>query len=168
MKICRLCNKEFPSSILVEGVRIVFSSRKYCLDCSPYKTHNTKILEDVRQSKTHKLCCFCENVLEISNFYKRRDGTGVVAYCKSCTTHQTLERQRKLKKLAVEYKGGACIRCGFSGHPAVFDFHHRDKSEKSFGISRYKNTNINEKLKQELDKCDLLCANCHRIVTALY
>ena len=43
----------------------------------------------------------------------------------------------------------------------VYDFHHRDPSQKDFSIS--KNAKSFEKCKQELDKCDLLCANCHRL-----
>jgi formate-dependent nitrite reductase cytochrome c552 subunit len=41
------------------------------------------------------------------------------------------------------------------------EFHHRDPTQKDFSLGHAKMTNF-EKVKSELDKCDLLCANCHR------
>ena len=71
-------------------------------------------------------------------------------------------RTDEQKQKAVEYLGGKCQQCGLEDICVnVFDFHHRDPKEKSYDIStkRYRNF---ESIKQELDKCDLLCANCHR------
>ena len=68
--------------------------------------------------------------------------------------------RRKIKQILIEYKGGKCQRCGFNKDCAsCYDFHHRDPNEKEFGISG--KTKSIEKLKQEVDKCDLLCKNCH-------
>lgn len=44
----------------------------------------------------------------------------------------------------------------------ALDFHHRDAAEKDFGISYKGHTKALERLKKEVDKCILLCANCHR------
>lgn len=68
-----------------------------------------------------------------------------------------LERKREL----VEYKGGKCIKCGYDKCLDALEFHHRDESEKEFTISVSKNYST-DSLKKEADKCDLLCANCHR------
>lgn len=66
--------------------------------------------------------------------------------------------------MAVEYKGGKCHDCGLvSEWPQVYDFHHRDPSEKEFAFARNGHTRSWERNKAELDKCDMLCANCHRI-----
>jgi hypothetical protein len=63
--------------------------------------------------------------------------------------------------LAVEYKGGKCHDCGGVFPACVYDFHHLDSSKKDFMIGR---TNRGwDKLRPELDKCDMLCSNCHRI-----
>lgn len=70
---------------------------------------------------------------------------------------------RKRKENAVAYKGGKCARCNGVFHYCVYDFHHRDPKNKSFNVktmTRYKW----ERVQEELDKCDLLCANCHRMV----
>jgi len=73
-----------------------------------------------------------------------------------------MKRRRKIRRLAVEYKGGKCVLCGYSGYIGAFDFHHSKNSGKDFGISDKGYTRSWERVKQELDKCILVCANCHR------
>lgn len=70
------------------------------------------------------------------------------------------KRERKLK--AIEYLGGLCFSCNQSYHPAVFEFHHRDPSLKDKDPSKLLSAKW-ERVLEELDKCDLLCANCHRL-----
>lgn len=72
------------------------------------------------------------------------------------------EHRRRLKARCVAYKGGKCVECGFSGCPAAFDFHHPDPKKKDFGIAG--KCKSFDRLKPELDKTILLCANCHREV----
>jgi hypothetical protein len=71
------------------------------------------------------------------------------------------EARRKIKARAVEYKGGKCEVCGYCQNIAALDFHHKDPSEKDFQISRGNYLGWT-KLVPELDKCTLLCSNCHR------
>lgn len=74
-------------------------------------------------------------------------------------------KERDFKRKCVEYKGCKCQKCGLIDDPCVYDFHHRDSREKDFSISRMKNfLEITPTVKKEIDKCDLLCANCHRKV----
>jgi L-lysine 2,3-aminomutase len=47
----------------------------------------------------------------------------------------------------------------------VFDFDHRDPEQKSFAISEHLHTYTTDRLLHEMDKCDLICANCHRVRT---
>ncbi len=70
------------------------------------------------------------------------------------------KRLRKIK--AVEYLGGRCNRCGKDWHPSIFEFHHRDPSIKEKDPSKMLSLKW-ERITAELDKCDLLCANCHRL-----
>ena len=72
------------------------------------------------------------------------------------------DRRKKIKVMAIEYLGGKCERCGYNDCVAAFDFHHKDPSKKDFSISSGGRTRSWEKIKKELDKCELLCANCHR------
>lgn len=72
-------------------------------------------------------------------------------------------RWRKIKLKAIEYKGGSCVQCGYDKHPSALQFHHNDPKEKDVTWNRLKLRNW-DKITFELDKCSLLCANCHSIV----
>lgn len=69
-----------------------------------------------------------------------------------------------LKKELIRYKGGKCEICGYDKCISALEFHHLNPLEKEFSIGEYtsgNNVNI-EKAFEEVDKCSLLCANCHR------
>lgn len=72
------------------------------------------------------------------------------------------KRRVRIKEELVEYKGGKCEICGYNKCLSALEFHHLDPSKKDFGIasnSSYKNITV---LKKEIDKCILVCSNCHR------
>ncbi len=71
------------------------------------------------------------------------------------------KRRKKLKEMAIEYGGGQCQICGYKKCSRALNFHHKVASEKDFGLSARGLTRSWEKIKQELDKCILVCANCH-------
>jgi hypothetical protein len=71
------------------------------------------------------------------------------------------ESRRELKRKAVDYKGGCCEICGYDRCLAALTFHHRDPIQKDFGISDIMNILSWQRIKRELDKCHLLCSNCH-------
>lgn len=167
MKTCQLCSKQFPIWIKIEGQNKNLSSRKYCLDCSPWGFHNTrKISIPVTSSKSsieakEKFCNKCKILKSSSEFYLRRNGTGFSPYCKVCQINQTIERQRRLKQQALEYKGGQCFVCKYQRCVLALEFHHLDPGAKEFTISHCKSTTFN-KIKSELNKCIILCSNCHK------
>lgn len=71
------------------------------------------------------------------------------------------------KQRAVDYKGGACICCGYSACLAALDFHHRDPSQKEgYGTGALKAHWSLERNIPELDKCELVCVRCHREIHA--
>lgn len=109
-----------------------------------------------------RVCPRCEKEKDRSEFYDRRGKAGASPYCKPCTSQQVVERQRANKAWAVELLGGKCEDCDGVFHPAVFDFHHLDPSEKDFHFGRG-HLKSRKTLKLELAKCALLCANCHRL-----
>lgn len=78
------------------------------------------------------------------------------------------KRRRKIKAMAIEYKGGRCQLCGYQRYQGALELHHIDRTTKSFGIGDKGYTRSWEKVKAELDKCALLCANCHREVGGGY
>jgi len=73
-----------------------------------------------------------------------------------------MKRMAEIKIQSIKYKGGECLICGYNKHLAALQFHHTDPKHKDFGIADFRNRSF-EKLKSELDKCILLCANCHSI-----
>lgn len=74
-------------------------------------------------------------------------------------------RRRRLKELTIAYMGGKCLKCSFDGHPASFNAHHVDPTKKEIRVGSG-DTYSWQKLKTELNKCMLLCANCHSEVHA--
>lgn len=72
------------------------------------------------------------------------------------------KRRKKLREKAIEYGGGKCKVCGYSKELTALEFHHTDPKEKDFGLSQRGLTRSWEKIKLEIDKCVLVCANCHR------
>lgn len=109
-----------------------------------------------------RCCPSCNEIKPLNEFYSRRGKEGSSVYCKLCTKKQTLDRQRKIKQDAINYKGGVCQECGYHRCNGALEFHHLDPSKKDFSISKLKGYKFNEKIKIELDKCVMLCSNCHR------
>lgn len=80
---------------------------------------------------------------------------------------QIHERVKKIREQKKQHKSTlVCIRCGFSDY-RVLDFHHRDPSEKEININDIAKKGWSwERIKQEIDKCDPACRNCHAILHA--
>jgi 5-methylcytosine-specific restriction endonuclease McrA len=72
-----------------------------------------------------------------------------------------VKRRKKVRDMALEYKGGSCQICGYTKSKRALSFHHIDPKKKDFGISTRGFTRSWEKTRNELDKCILLCMNCH-------
>ena len=92
--------------------------------------------------------------------YDRKKGH-TTKKCNSCMVNP---RRKDLKIKALEYKGGSCILCGYNKCNRALTFHHLDPSQKDYAISAWAHAITWEKLKTELDKCVLLCHNCHHEV----
>lgn len=82
-------------------------------------------------------------------------------YCKDCNNNAVTKVRMNRKIECVLYKGGKCERCGYNKCLSALEFHHIDPNEKDFSISTSDRTSF-DFLKPELDKCMLLCSNCHR------
>lgn len=114
-----------------------------------------------------KECKYCKKQFPESDFgvakttptkiYRRRK-------CRYCyrKTKNILKASRR--GWLAEHKASlGCKTCGITNH-RVLDFHHRLDSTKDFAISEYFYHQFNERrLRDEVKKCDILCANCHRI-----
>ena len=81
--------------------------------------------------------------------------------CCQCNTESVIRRRHKIKEMSVEYKGGECEICGYKKYIGALQFHHLEPDKKDFHISQKGHSRSWDKVKVELDKCMLVCANCH-------
>ena len=110
----------------------------------------------------NKKCKICNTEFQTYSFNR--------LYCYDCSPKQKdgsaeyqKARKRSVKHQLIIYKGGKCQKCGYDKCEGALQFHHRDPNEKSFTLS---SINVSKELNMsilydEVDKCDLLCANCH-------
>ena len=60
-------------------------------------------------------------------------------------------------------RGGKCEHCGYNNNLSALEFHHKNPKEKEFQVDVRAFSNYSlEKLEHELDRCELLCSNCHK------
>jgi len=154
-KKCLKCSKEFPLKMIINNKIKSFGSRSFCFECSPFGAGNNRNLV-----KTEKKCQFCNSMKPLDDFYTRKNTNSRHAFCKKCTIEYNRERTAHKKLECVNYLGGACQRCGYSKCLAALDFHHIESDDKEYTIAHHK-VPFNQ-IKKELDKCELLCSNCHR------
>jgi hypothetical protein len=163
MKICPKCGASFRTLVKIDGKPHNLHNRIYCLECSPYGSKNTKKihLDDVELHKNRDLlvdrsptkpCIFCKKPFR----YIRNDGKGV----KQCSTCTSRIKRYTVKLKMIRYKGGKCEKCGYDKCIDALVFHHLDPSQKKLTLS-LSYCRKWEDLKTELDKCVMLCANCH-------
>ena len=157
MKTCKKCKKDFAQYVIIDGKRRNLGSRKFCLECSPFGQRNRRDLE--KHNDEYKYCVRCKEMKPIREFYRK--GTNLSTYCTVCTREYNRHRTQINKLKAVEYLGGQCIICGYNTCYDALDFHHKDPSKKDFTISKGKDKSW-DSIIEELDKCVLLCSNCHR------
>lgn len=112
-----------------------------------------------------KTCTYCKNEFLLNQFALQGKSkyTGKINYkskCKPCV--QYLKTQEYNKTIEDFFGGFICSRCGFKGKPSQFDCHHINPKTKTINVSLLRGYSKN-KIVQELKKCELLCANCHRL-----
>ena len=157
MSFCVKCQSYFPNRIWLNGKQRVLNRRKYCLICSPFGERNTSKLELVKKDGHEFACGQCGR----KYVYKRGRGH-THKKCNSCVVNT---RRKALKRRAVEYKGGCCKNCGYNKCINALVFHHVDPTTKEFLISG-NHCYSWDRIRKELDKCVLLCHNCHTEVHA--
>lgn len=135
-------------------------------------------------------CSGCNQEKTLDNFYRRKTGLAAGKYyekCKDCQrdrgrtyyqqnrekqSYLALLRKRKYQKERHKFVQGfkkdkPCMDCGGIFPSWVMDFDHREGELKIGSVSRLASTDaLNlEKIRIEIAKCDLVCANCHRTRT---
>ena len=138
--ICVACAREFPAKMVIDGKVRSLYRRSFCLECSPFGDHNTsKVPLGLRST---------EDAMKARRDRRREQ------------YRRSLGRRRRKADLVAAY-GGRCVDCGYSTCPDALQFHHRDPATKSFGLGHFNGSLA--RLVAEAEKCDLVCANCHRV-----
>ena len=83
-----------------------------------------------------------------------------------CANHYRSEMRRRFWAALLQARGDQCERCRKRYVIAVYDLHHRDPKTKSFAVANAIGNRSLAELLAEAEKCDLLCANCHRMLHA--
>lgn len=94
-----------------------------------------------------------------------QESTGYMR-CKMCRYEHIKNRRHRIKLRALVYKGSKCEICGYDRCVQALEFHHLDPNTKDFNISSKWNSKSWETIQAELDKCILVCSNCHREIHA--
>lgn len=146
--------------ISLHGLETSFAKRK--------REFSEGTASETKLSITERTCSKCKELKPISEYYTT--GKKIYSYCKPCAkkTFKQYDGRAKVKLSCVQYKGGKCEHCSYDRCISALEFHHIDPLMKEFHISDYTHHGKidMEKIKSELDKCALLCANCHREVHA--
>lgn len=118
-----------------------------------------------KRNNHYKKCIRCgiEKNLE-NSFWRKGDEFSYYSLCKDCSCFLTKERYRRFKQQCVDYKGGKCCKCGYNSCLAALEFHHLNPEGKDFNISAVPTKKMTQKVMDELDKCELVCSNCHRAI----
>lgn len=158
MRFCKKCNNQIPARVWVEGKQRNICKRSYCLECSPFGTHNTKQIHlEVGVSGDRECVC---TVCKKPYIYSRRKSNSTVR-CNSCYVKS---RRKNMKEASIRKKGGKCVCCGYNRCHASLDFHHIDPTTKEFGIAG--NNFSKKRIEVEIEKCVLVCRNCHGEIEA--
>tara|TARA_R110002110_G_scaffold66276_13_gene181769 strand:+ start:1074 stop:1487 length:414 start_codon:yes stop_codon:yes gene_type:complete len=106
-----------------------------------------------------KLCNICKTSKPVNQFYTK-DSKYLRYICKQCHSKDGVNRRKNYKEKAIAYKGGCCSKCSYNTSNRALEFHHMDPSKKDFTFS--KSLRSFKSSITEIDKCVLLCSNCHR------
>jgi hypothetical protein len=152
--LCKKCGESFSQKVIIDGKEKALSNRTYCLNCHPFGVKGRLLTESLDPTSEKRICQICGREYDYSPKSSRNHTKDK---CNSCLVNI---RRFRLKIKEIEYLGGKCSVCGYDKCPDALSFHHKDPKEKDFGLSG-KYCLSWDKLKRELDKCLLLCNNCH-------
>jgi len=154
--ICKKCDRKFDARCTINGKRIGLYDREYCLECVPFGERADRWLKPKREPEK-KICTVCGDPY----IYDRSKGHKA----KRCNSCSTVKYQIAKKIRAIEYKGGSCACCGYNKYYGALGFHHLDPKKKDFQIGGSYSRKWSDLL-VELDKCVLVCHNCHAEIHA--
>lgn len=189
LRFCKKCNRDLPKTLQYflprkidkEGLNL------YCRECvnREKREKRSKLREEWNkggcvENQEGRRCTVCKNIYpETLEYFGEHKGNSkqLDTYCKICrrergrsnysknkkgwnNTHNKTANIKREKIIEFKENSEGCIKCGEKRH-YLLDFHHLDPSTKSFQIAQGESKGW-DKVKVEIDKCILLCSNCHR------
>jgi len=103
------------------------------------------------------------------NYVKKPKKTSEEIKARRKETRRKYEKSvsEKNKKWLAELKSTLkCVLCGFDKHPEALDFHHKNPADKKFEVGRGITRKTLKQVQEEIAKCEVVCANCHRALHA--
>lgn len=160
MSKCVVCNSVFPNFVEIDGKMRNLQRRKYCLNCSPFGQHNTKVLEVSNIIKYCKFCgkpllnkkqmLFCNNECKSEYYYQE-----YIARWKRGLEDGMSGKygiSKRIKRYLFNKYNNKCCKCGWNQmnpftNKIPLEVHHKDGDY----------TNNDE------ENLELLCPNCHSL-----
>jgi len=177
---CPYCNKKFET--FRTTIKSALRHKQLALYCSTECSTNSKrITKEVLQTRLLEYYFTNKTVPRLRDFKFNRSfklvfgsWTKALASCgldfspvaelkgNANSWVRQKSRHTRIKQDCVEKLGGQCQICGYKKNLAALQFHHRNPREKTMSLDARSLGNCSEeRIQQELLKCDLLCANCH-------
>ena len=118
-------------------------------------------------SETLHKCRVCQKRKPADAFHKDKTrSNGLCAKCKVCVREHMKERKSEIRDKIRELKKQPCVDCGNTYDPVCMDFDHLEEYDKSHGVSAMvSRSKAWPAIEAEIAKCELVCANCHRLRT---
>ena len=188
-RFCKKCERDLPKTIEYFSPRKTDKGgfNLYCKECiNREKREKRKIKREnwdkggSLEGKEGRKCTICKQIYpETSNFFgiHKVNSKGLDTYCKICrrkkgrdnykksngkwnVTHANTRDTKRDKIIKIKKNSGGCIKCKEPKY-WLLDFHHINSEDKLFQISQGESKGW-KKLEVEINKCVLLCSNCHR------
>lgn len=142
---CRSCARQFNGKIIKyeEGL---------CKDCG--------IKIKIRKGTKKEYCGECSTKYKVVR--TRQSKSIIGGKYKNKATEYVCEHNREKKEELIKYKGGKCFFCGYEKYSGALEFHHINPGEKEFNVNLGNLGKSWERIFAEVDKCVLICSNCHR------
>lgn len=143
MQTCTKCKNEKSN----EEMRV---GRKICKECY---NNDRAIYREMNREKTRQATRNWMNKNKDEILSRRRD-----------KYPEKKKLRDAMKQTLVNLRGGCCFVCGYKKCLSALEFHHTDPTKKDFTVSHNMKTEITQDILNEVNKCVILCANCHREV----
>jgi hypothetical protein len=141
-RVCCRCKIEKPLEEFTKNRNMKYGYDTICLICNRIRANKWDNENPGKNAKRHR------------EWYKKN---------REYVKEVTINHQKEIRNFIEKYKENkSCSICGYNKWGKALHLHHKDRNTKKFGIANATNLGVSiETLKEEIDKCIILCSNCH-------